>query len=104
MKQVCYLAYSLIFWDLYTGSEKICMLLFLVCLFFCLLLPNWILPLVNAGGHWIWAVNAVGWWVSGSRLPWAALSGCRGNSVSPARDTISSGPGRPPPLGGSLVN
>lgn len=27
----------LIFWNLYIGSEKICMLLFLVCLFFCLL-------------------------------------------------------------------
>lgn len=43
MKQVCYLAYSLIFWDLYTGSEKIYMLLFLVCLFFCLLTFSWFL-------------------------------------------------------------
>ena len=75
-----------------------------LCLFSCLLLPNWLLPLLNVSSHWIWAVKAVGWWVIGSRLPWAALSGCGGNPVSPARDAVSSGPGWPPPLGGSLVN
>ena len=65
-----------------------------LCLFPCLLLPDWLLPSLRAGGPSVWALNAVGRRVGGSGPPRASPSACRGSSVSPPGQ--SSSPGRQP--------
>lgn len=69
-----------------------------LCLFPCLLLPDWLLPWLRAGGPSVWAVNAVGRWGGGS-----VVQGRPGPPPLAAEEVVCLLQAGPPPLGGSLA-